>query len=105
MLNAIHSTRSHHFTFDNFGQSSVVSFKKLIPALPLAHRLIIYGLFLFCADESDYSIPTHTQNLRNMNVNEGGPIQLKLLCGADLLESFATPGLWKGEDVGYSLLF
>lgn len=26
-------------------------------------------------------------------------IQLKLLCGADLLESFATPGLWAQEDV------
>ena len=29
--------------------------------------------------------------------------QVKLLCGGDLLESFATPGLWKDEDV--SLLF
>ncbi|XP_055540686.1 nicotinamide/nicotinic acid mononucleotide adenylyltransferase 3 isoform X2 [Wyeomyia smithii] len=26
-------------------------------------------------------------------------VQLKLLCGADLLESFATPGLWKEEDI------
>lgn len=29
-----------------------------------------------------------------------GSIQLKLLCGADLLESFAVPGLWKASDVG-----
>ena len=29
----------------------------------------------------------------------GGPLQVKLLCGADLLESFATPGLWMEEDV------
>ncbi|XP_058454274.1 nicotinamide/nicotinic acid mononucleotide adenylyltransferase 3 isoform X2 [Malaya genurostris] len=28
-----------------------------------------------------------------------GHIQLKLLCGADLLESFSTPGLWKDEDI------
>lgn len=28
-----------------------------------------------------------------------GDIQLKLLCGADLLESFSVPGLWKNEDV------
>uniref|UniRef100_A0A1Q3FV90 Nicotinamide-nucleotide adenylyltransferase n=1 Tax=Culex tarsalis TaxID=7177 RepID=A0A1Q3FV90_CULTA len=28
-----------------------------------------------------------------------GHVQLKLLCGADLLESFATPGLWKDEDI------
>lgn len=27
------------------------------------------------------------------------PVQIKLLCGADLLESFATPGLWKTDDV------
>uniref|UniRef100_A0A336LCD5 Nicotinamide-nucleotide adenylyltransferase n=1 Tax=Culicoides sonorensis TaxID=179676 RepID=A0A336LCD5_CULSO len=26
-------------------------------------------------------------------------VQVKLLCGADLLESFATPGLWKEEDI------
>lgn len=28
-----------------------------------------------------------------------GNIQVKLLCGADLLESFAVPGLWAQEDV------
>ncbi|EDW16468.1 nicotinamide/nicotinic acid mononucleotide adenylyltransferase 3 isoform X1 [Drosophila mojavensis] len=27
------------------------------------------------------------------------PIRLKLLCGADLLESFAVPGLWADEDI------
>ncbi|CRK90022.1 CLUMA_CG003747, isoform A [Clunio marinus] len=27
------------------------------------------------------------------------PVQIKLLCGADLLESFATPGLWKTDDL------
>ncbi|XP_030371612.1 nicotinamide/nicotinic acid mononucleotide adenylyltransferase 3 isoform X2 [Scaptodrosophila lebanonensis] len=27
------------------------------------------------------------------------PIQLRLLCGADLLESFAKPGLWADEDI------
>ncbi|XP_064599604.1 nicotinamide/nicotinic acid mononucleotide adenylyltransferase 1-like [Liolophura sinensis] len=32
------------------------------------------------------------------NINEA-PVQLKLLCGADLLESFAVPGLWKDEDI------
>lgn len=31
------------------------------------------------------------------------PVQIKLLCGADLLESFATPGLWEKEDVRNSL--
>ncbi|XP_018905576.2 nicotinamide/nicotinic acid mononucleotide adenylyltransferase 1 isoform X1 [Bemisia tabaci] len=27
------------------------------------------------------------------------PIQVKLLCGGDLLESFGTPGLWRDEDI------
>ena len=30
---------------------------------------------------------------------------LKLLCGADLLESFGTPGIWKSEDVGRPISF
>ena len=28
---------------------------------------------------------------------------MKLLCGADLLESFAVPNLWKDEDVSPSI--
>lgn len=35
----------------------------------------------------------HTEGYYNDNVT------IKLLCGADLLESFATPGLWQHEDV------
>lgn len=31
-------------------------------------------------------------------------VSVKLLCGADLLESFAKPGLWKDEDVSGLLL-
>lgn len=27
------------------------------------------------------------------------PLQLKLLCGANIFETFAYPGLWKREDV------
>ncbi|KAF2905098.1 hypothetical protein ILUMI_01082 [Ignelater luminosus] len=35
------------------------------------------------------------------NIRNGcsGPVQVKLLCGADLLESFGTPGLWSDEDI------
>ncbi|XP_023935492.1 nicotinamide/nicotinic acid mononucleotide adenylyltransferase 3 isoform X2 [Bicyclus anynana] len=33
----------------------------------------------------------------NGNVEDG--VTVKLLCGADLLESFATPGLWAEEDI------
>lgn len=28
-------------------------------------------------------------------------VKLRLLCGADILQSFAVPGLWKNEDVSY----
>ncbi|MCJ8741532.1 hypothetical protein PDJAM_G00071710 [Pangasius djambal] len=31
--------------------------------------------------------------------NRLGTLQLKLLCGADVLESFSTPSLWKKEDI------
>ena len=33
----------------------------------------------------------------------GNQASLKLLCGADLLESFATPNLWSDEHVRISL--
>lgn len=36
-----------------------------------------------------------TNEVRNMQ----GPVQIKLLCGADLLESFGMPGLWSEDDV------
>lgn len=35
----------------------------------------------------------------DVRFHSGGPVQVKLLCGADMLESFATPGLWMDEDV------
>ncbi|XP_015838668.1 nicotinamide/nicotinic acid mononucleotide adenylyltransferase 3 isoform X2 [Tribolium castaneum] len=34
-------------------------------------------------------------NVRNCGDN----VQIKLLCGADLLESFGTPGLWSDDDI------
>jgi len=33
------------------------------------------------------------------NPNDPVDIKVKLLCGADLLESFSVPGLWKDEDI------
>lgn len=35
----------------------------------------------------------------NIKKEKDGPVQIKLLCGGDLLESFAKPGLWADEDV------
>ncbi|XP_039760663.1 nicotinamide/nicotinic acid mononucleotide adenylyltransferase 3 isoform X2 [Pararge aegeria] len=34
-----------------------------------------------------------------LNGNFDDTVTVKLLCGADLLESFATPGLWSDEDI------
>lgn len=37
---------------------------------------------------------------RCLNTDTGNdPIQVKLLCGGDLLESMNTPGVWHPEDV------
>lgn len=33
------------------------------------------------------------------NCDDG--VQVKLLCGGDLLESFGTPGLWADQDVNF----
>lgn len=43
------------------------------------------------------------EKIKNSATMERNPIQVKLLCGADLLESFGTPGLWAEEDVSDSI--
>ena len=67
-----------------------------------APLFLLICTFLVAIDEADYSVPSHRSN---MNINETGPVQLKLLCGADLLESFGTPGLWKEADVSVHRYF
>ncbi|XP_053619867.1 nicotinamide/nicotinic acid mononucleotide adenylyltransferase 3 isoform X2 [Plodia interpunctella] len=37
--------------------------------------------------------------MERLNGNRNEQVTVKLLCGADLLESFATPGLWADEDL------
>jgi len=37
--------------------------------------------------------------LPDLGSDDQGPITFKLLCGGDLLESFAVPGLWNEEDL------
>lgn len=39
----------------------------------------------------------------NIKKYKGDKIQIKLLCGADLLESFAIKGLWADDDVSNNL--
>ncbi|CAH1782803.1 unnamed protein product [Owenia fusiformis] len=54
-------------------------------------------------DESPTSEPANfplSQRLLDVsNQNDTEPIRLKLLCGADLLESFAVPNLWSDDDI------
>lgn len=52
--------------------------------------------FLNSSNDYDEDVPWIPDVLRN---GVCGNVQIKLLCGADLLESFATPGLWSNEDV------
>ncbi|PVD30033.1 hypothetical protein C0Q70_09294 [Pomacea canaliculata] len=42
--------------------------------------------------------PADVDNIPKIIIDEQPPL-LKLLCGADLLESFGTPGLWADEDI------
>lgn len=46
-------------------------------------------------NEQDTSWFPNNLKTCNKNIN----VQVKLLCGADLLESFGVPGLWSAEDV------
>jgi nicotinamide mononucleotide adenylyltransferase len=39
------------------------------------------------------------KNINAKDLNQNMAINIRLLCGADLLESFAIPGLWKDDDV------
>lgn len=42
----------------------------------------------------------HFNYCLNKDLKEGEtPIQVRLLCGSDLLDSFNTPGVWAPEDV------
>lgn len=52
-------------------------------------------------DEVDNSL-LPVQFIENIDVNDTNQnksINVRLLCGADLLESFAVPGLWNKDDV------
>ena len=41
----------------------------------------------------------NVDNKPRQSIGDEQPPLLKLLCGADLLESFGTPGLWSDDDV------
>jgi len=43
------------------------------------------------------------ENLNTNDSNQNRAVNVRLLCGADLLESFAVPGLWNDDDVSILL--
>lgn len=53
-------------------------------------------------DDADNS---QVDNRLTDSVDGQTPAAIKLLCGADLLESFAVPGLWKEADVSSECSF
>ncbi|KAM3959845.1 nicotinamide mononucleotide adenylyltransferase isoform 1-T1 [Aphomia sociella] len=48
---------------------------------------------------NENSIDEPDNLMEKLNGNMHDRVTVKLLCGADLLESFATPGLWSEEDL------
>lgn len=60
-------------------------------------KLEFHDTFLIFFPDDDNA----NYNIRNKTDNT---VNLRLLCGADLLESFGTPGLWSDEDVRNILL-
>jgi len=100
-------------THDAYGK------KSLIPSI---HRLNMAKLAVSCTPDvkvSDWEVKQegwtrtrkvldhYTEITNNSNAewlpelghHQQGPVTFKLLCGADLLESFAVPGLWNEEDI------
>ncbi|XP_043268142.1 uncharacterized protein Nmnat [Venturia canescens] len=70
--------------------------------LSLQHHQNLLNAVLLDSNDSKYRSDTEDTNWIPENVKNSSdrtPIQIKLLCGADLLESFGTPGLWADEDI------
>ncbi|KAL2720364.1 centrosome-associated protein 350 isoform X1 [Vespula squamosa] len=68
----------------------------------LQYHQNLLNLFLFDTNDIKNNIPKEDlewipENIRNSQ--DQTPIQIKLLCGADLLESFGTSDLWIEEDI------
>nr|KAF7434686.1 hypothetical protein H0235_002877 [Vespula pensylvanica] len=68
----------------------------------LQYHQNLLNLFLFDTNDIKNNIPKEDlewipENIRNCE--DQTPIQIKLLCGADLLESFGKSDLWMEEDI------
>lgn len=64
------------------------------------HQNYLNSLIRDMDNFNDIDLPSWIpESVRNVSRNE--QVQIKLLCGADLLESFATPDLWDHDDVSW----
>lgn len=65
------------------------------------HLNLILSSRLNGSDKCDTSLLSRNliENIDLNDSNQNRAINVRLLCGADLLESFAVPGLWNEEDV------
>ena len=52
-----------------------------------------------CQQETWTTTRQVLEHLQEVSKETDNQAKIKLLCGADLLESFATPNLWADEDV------
>ena len=64
--------------------------------------MIKFILFVSESNKTLWFIDDDNANYNFKNKPDNA-VNLRLLCGADLLESFGTPGLWSDEDVRYKL--
>ena len=58
---------------------------------------------LVCHAQPSSEVPTAPAADRQQEAGSGGRPRVMLLCGADLVESFVTPGVWRQEHLAQIL--
>lgn len=71
----------------------------LITILQNHFNLIITSRLNDAIKDDTSLLPLQFVENLNVNSNQNNAVNVRLLCGADLLESFAVPGLWNEDDV------
>lgn len=66
------------------------------------HQNYINSCFQEDGDTTDHQLNSWLPDERTDNHNNQ-PVQVKLLCGADILESFSVPNLWDPADVSENI--
>ncbi|XP_076019474.1 nicotinamide/nicotinic acid mononucleotide adenylyltransferase 1-like isoform X2 [Genypterus blacodes] len=100
LIEACHRVEMARLATESSDWISVDPWESLQPewmetALVLQHH---YGE-LEAAEETYQSVHTNQTKIDSVCVCSDEPSRLMLLCGADVLESFGVPNLWKQEDI------